>query len=120
MTQNKKELKKDNITKKENTLEKELIIKGEKSMKKKSNTLEKDGIVYYNGKLYKKETVQKIRKYQDEYMKNTYRRYTLRMSYTKDQDVIEMLAKQPSANDYIRQLIKQDVARQNEGKEVNS
>ena len=85
-------------------------------MAKKSNTLEKDGIVYYNGKLYKKETVQKIRKYQDEYMKNTYRRYTLRMSYAKDQDVIKMLEKQESANDYIRQLIKQDVARQKEEK----
>lgn len=69
----------------------------------------KDEKIYWNGALRTKETIKKIRKYQDEYMKENYRRFQVRMHKVKDADVIELLESKKSMNDYIRQLIKKDI-----------
>ena len=76
-----------------------------KSTKKKS--IEKDGVVYAHGRLYTKESLNKFRKYQQEYLKEKYRRFTLRIK-SENKEIITWLESQNNFNEYVATLIQKD------------
>lgn len=81
-----------------------------RSTKKKA--IEKDGVVYTGGRLYKKESLEKFKRYQQQYIKDTYRRFTIRLRLEDDKEMIEYVSSKDSFNDYIRKLIEADMEKQ--------
>ena len=57
------------------------------------------------------ETLEKFNqtKYINDYIKNTYKRYTLKLRLDTDRNMIEYLDKQVNKNDYIKNLIQKDM-----------
>ena len=57
------------------------------------------------------ETLEKFNqtKYINDYIKNTYKRYTLKLRLDADKKMIEHLDKQVNKNDYIKNLIQKDM-----------
>lgn len=57
------------------------------------------------------ETLEKFNqtKYINDYIKNTYKRYTLKLRLDTDRNMIEYLDKQLNKNDYIKNLIQKDM-----------
>ena len=57
------------------------------------------------------ETLEKFNqtKYINDYIKNTYKRYTLKLRLDTDKKMIEHLDKQVNKNDYIKNLIQKDM-----------
>ena len=57
------------------------------------------------------ETLEKFNqtKYINDYIKNTYKRYTIKLRLDTDRNMIEYLDKQVNKNDYIKNLIQKDM-----------
>ena len=60
------------------------------------------------------ETLEKFdqTKYINEYIKNTYRRYTLKLRLDNDRDIINFIESKPNKNEYIKELIIKDMHNQ--------
>lgn len=61
------------------------------------------------GQKYTPEQLKAFRAYQQDYMRTTYRTYTVRFSREDDSDSIEVLDNMKSVSKYIRELVNADI-----------
>ena len=66
-----------------------------------------------NSEIEKAQAEQNFREYQSKFIKKNYRAYSIRFSFGQDDDVISELANKKSITDYIRSLIRRDIAEKN-------
>jgi hypothetical protein len=79
-----------------------------KSTKKKN--VKVGNKIYAQGRLWNKEAYAKYRQYQAEFMRNTYLQFTMRINKGKEADIAAKLKEQGNASEYIKMLIRADIA----------
>ena len=78
-----------------------------KSTAKKIKQTE-DNMIIAQGKRWSEESFVHYRKYQTEFVKKTYRTFTLRLRRTDEKDLIDWLESQDNLAEYLINLIKKD------------
>lgn len=76
------------------------------SMKRKN---ESEKSFFANGRYWTKESAQKFRDYQSEFIKKRYRTFVVRFSKNSEPDLIKYLEDKSSKTDYIRNLVIDDM-----------
>jgi len=62
------------------------------------------------GRLWKKESLEAYKEYQNEFIKDTYQSFVFRCNKQNEADIIQHLKKQPNIAGYIKKLISDDMA----------
>lgn len=78
--------------------------------RQKKITIDKDGYIIYGNRRYTKETYEKYIKEISQYATDKYRRFTIYIPY-REQDTIDFLESKESVNEYVKNLIKEDIER---------
>lgn len=61
---------------------------------------------------WNEESLKKFREYQNAFIKNTYKAYTIRFNREKEKNIIDFLEKKGKTTDYIRKLIEKDLEKE--------
>lgn len=68
--------------------------------------------VVTSSKTYSVSSYKHMRTYQDDYERKRYRRFNVRMRYNEDKDIISFLESQDNLYEYLRNVIRSDIERQ--------
>ena len=79
-----------------------------KSTEKKNIRIDEE--IFAQGKLWNKKSYARYRQYQNKFIHDTYRQFTMRINKAKEADIIEKLNEQENGSEYIKKLIRADIA----------
>ena len=80
-----------------------------KSTKKKAIFDEKSNTIYANGRTWTTEQLEKFKKYQTGFMKESYRTFIFRCSRVEDKPMVDYLEAKDNLAGYIKELVAKDM-----------
>lgn len=80
-----------------------------KDTKSKSVKDKSKGVTYSAGRIWTDKQLENYRKYQVNFLRDTYRTFVIRLKKEGDKKMIDYLTKQDNVTDYIKTLIQADM-----------